>query len=427
MADGATIERMAAPEGFTKRDALVRTKRTWLFVASVLICGLGVEPMMLAVMAALLGHHHWSWGLLAVTAFFAGFGGTMHAWNRWWREERGEVRADETGLWRGDQRVIQRSAVRHGHVLRRGDRVFVRLGRMLRLVDIEVTDEEEGEALLAAMRLDAAHSVAQYPMTHGTWRGSIVRAAVCLAPIFLLPALGIVTGLPLAVFLLALFATSIGTTLYAFNQMLRVSVGADGVRIRHLLQRARFVPFSVIEEALTDGRDITLRLVGGEEIVMHHPAGRGFKPLAFADRADEGRKLVERIKAQVEAHRASTAADPAVFARSGRETAQWVREVVGAADVNASYRTPAVPPDELWRIVEDAAAPATARAGAAVALRGALDEEGRVRLRATADACAAPRLRVALETVASGDEDEAGLCGALEPLEDQPVARRARL
>ena len=296
MEDGATFEGMGAPGGFTKKEALVRTKRTWVFVASAVLVVVGYEPMMVAIINALNGHLHWLWGLLAVVAFYGAVFGPLYAWNRWWREQRGDLRADETGLWSGNQRVIQRSSIRHGHVLRRGDGVFVRLGRLLRPVDIEVADEEEGEALLAAMRLDAAHSVAQYPMTHGTWRGSLIRAAAALAPIFLLIAGLIIAGLPLPVFLAALFASAIGTVLYSFNQMLRVSVGADGMRIRHLLQRARFVPFSAIEEALTDGRDITLRLAGGEEIVMHHPAGRGFKPLAFADRADEGRKLVERIK-----------------------------------------------------------------------------------------------------------------------------------
>ena len=37
------------------------------------------------------------------------------------------------------------------------------------------------------------------------------------------------------------------------------------------------------------------------------------------------------------------------------------------------------------------------------------------------DACAAPKLRVALETVASVDEDEEGLRGVLDPLE---ISRR---
>ena len=191
---------------------------------------------------------------------------------------------------------------------------------------------------------------------------------------------------------------------YSVNQLVRVSVGADGLRIRRLLRRARFVPFSSIDEATTDGRDIAIRLRDGRTITMHHSAGRGWKPLAFADRALEASKLVERIEEQLAAHRArSTNADAPVFARAGRATEAWLRDVVSASDANASYRTPAVPPDELWRIVEDAAAPATERAGAAVALRQALDE-----------------------TVA-GCEDDEHLRGALDPLDDQGAPpRRAR-
>jgi len=412
---------------FTKKNALVRTKRFWLFVVGSASM---VSPALLPFIAPKLGVPPALGLLTAVIAYFVAVSGTLHAWNRWWREKRGELHADENELRIGDAAVIRRSSIRHGHVLRRDGRIFVRLGRMLRLVDVEVADEAEGEALLTAMRLDAARSVAQYPMTHGTWRGSLVRAAGAVVPLLLAPLFGFVTGLSIPMFLALLVAVSIAMVLYSINQMLRVSVGADGVRVRHLLQRARFVPFSAIEEALTDGRDITLRLAGGEKIVMHHPAGKGFKPLAFADRAEDGRKLVERIKAQVEAHQARANADATLFARAGRETAQWVRDVVsvGATDGQASsYRTPAVPPDALWRIVENAAAPATARAGAAVALRGALDEEGRVRLRATADACAAPKLRVALEVVASAEaEDESELCGVLEGIEDQPVMRARR-
>ena len=415
---------MAESKPFTKKDALVRTKRLWLFVVG---SALMFAPAALPFIAP-KGHAPSALGLLAaVLAYFVAVSGTLHAWNRWWREKSGELRADENELRIGERTVVRRSSIRHAHVLRRDGKILIRLGRMLRLVDVEVTDEAEGEALLAAMRLDAARSVAHYPMTHGTWRGSLVRALGAVVPLVIVPPIALFAGFPLPLFLAALSVTSIGMILYAFNQMIRVSVGADGVRIRHLLQRPRFVPFSAIEEALTDGRDITLRLADGEKIVMHHPAGKGFKPLAFADRAEDGRKLVERIEAQVEAHRTRANADATLFARAGRETAQWVRDVVraGASDRNeASYRTAAVPSDALWRIVENAAAPATARAGAAVALRGALDEEGRVRLRATADACAAPKLRVALEAVASRDaEDERELCGVLDGVEDQPVMR----
>jgi hypothetical protein len=160
---------------------------------------------------------------------------------------------------------------------------------------------------------------------------------------------------------------------------------------------------------------------------MHHPTGRARgTSRASTDRELEGQKLVERIQEQVAAHRARAAPDGASLARSGRATEAWMREVAAVTEAGASYRTPAVPPDELWRIVEDAAAPPTARAGAAVALRQALDAVGRVRLRAVADACAGPRLRVALDAVASSEDDDL-LTRALDPLDDHEGAPRRAL
>lgn len=105
------------------------------------------------------------------------------------------------------------------------------------------------------------------------------------------------------------------------------------------------------------------------------------------------------------------------LARAGRGTRAWLREVALASDDRASFRVPAVPAEALWRVVEDPAAASTARAGAALALRARLDDEGRTRLRVLADACAAPRLRVALQQVASTAEAEA-LEEAFEALQD---------
>jgi hypothetical protein len=64
-----------------------------------------------------------------------------------------------------------------------------------------------------------------------------------------------------------------------------------------------------------------------------------------------------------------------------------------------------MPADVLWRVAEDAFASADARAGAAMALRAALDDHGRTRLRVAADACATPELRAALEAIASDEDD----------------------
>jgi predicted transcriptional regulator len=63
----------------------------------------------------------------------------------------------------------------------------------------------------------------------------------------------------------------------------------------------------------------------------------------------------------------------------------------------------------VWRVVEDPGVAPSDRAAAAVALGARLDDADRSRLRRIAEACAAPRLRVALETIADtaeGDRDE---------------------
>lgn len=74
------------------------------------------------------------------------------------------------------------------------------------------------------------------------------------------------------------------------------------------------------------------------------------------------------------------------------------------AGATAGPRDAPVDAERLWRVVEDPAAPEEARVGAAVALGDGLDAEGRARLRVVAGGTAGPRVRVALEAVAEGEE-----------------------
>jgi hypothetical protein len=406
----------------------VRTKRLSLFVAIVAFVALGVPASIAAMLYALKGHPAF-W--LAYAVFFPGIIGLFKAWTDSWCEERGLLRADEAGLWLGDRCVVRREEVRHGYILRRGDRTYVRLGRAIRLVEVEVESEAEGKALLSAMRLDSGRSVGQYAMWYGTWHASLVRAAGAALPVVVAPGVAFLLGGTLPLLFGTLLVAIVLSCLYALNQFVRISVGADGIRVRRPLLPAMVVPFSAIAGASTDGKNVTIRLNDGGVIQMHSPAGQSAKghgflraPIAPSDHVHAGEKLTERIEAQLAVRRARERADAPAFARAGRETDAWLREVAGATDQNASYRTPAVPPDELWRIVEDTTAPATARAGAAAALRQDLDDDGRVRLRAAADACVAPRLRIALETVATPDDD---LRTAFDSLEDHEAPQRRAL
>jgi hypothetical protein len=401
-------------------DATVRTKRLSLLAALVALIAVGAPASVMAMLYAVQGHPV-AW--LAYALFFPAIVGLFKAWTDLWREERGHLRADETGLWLGERSVIRREEVRHAYVLRRCARICVRFGRRIWPVEVEVADEAGGEALLAAMRLDAGSSVGQYAMTHGTWRTSFLRAAASTLPVLIAPGVALLVGGALPLLLPSLLVGSALTCLVAINLKVAVSIGADGIRLRRPLSKARFVPFAAIAGASTDGTDVAIQLHDGEVLRVHSAAGANRKrhgffkaPIALSDRAHEGDKLVERIRAQLAARRGRTNAEAPSFARAGRETEAWLREIRAATDANASYRTAAVPPEELWRIVEDAAAAPTARAGAAAALRDVLDDPGRVRLRAAADACAGPRLRVALETVAS--EEDADLHGAFAHLDD---------
>jgi hypothetical protein len=146
-------------------------------------------------------------------------------------------------------------------------------------------------------------------------------------------------------------------------------------------------------------------------------------PPPHARHQPEREALVERLREALDARARAEASTTTVrlVAREGRRTREWVRAMRSVMRTPASYRTPEVPPEALWRVVEDAGADADARTGAALALAPTLDEDGRARMRVAAEAAVEPRLRVALETAAtdagataSADEIAAAIDAAAE-------------
>jgi hypothetical protein len=89
-------------------------------------------------------------------------------------------------------------------------------------------------------------------------------------------------------------------------------------------------------------------------------------------------------------------------------------------------RTAPIPRERLFRVVEDASLDPTSRAAAAVALGLELDDEGRARLRAAAEAMAAPKLRFAIEKAASPHAaEDSAIKAALAELEIEEARTRA--
>jgi len=353
-------------------------------------------------------------------------------WLRWLQRVSGRVVADETGATLDGVRFLERSAVsavverrlESGLVLvqfERGKRVG------LDFVSIEVASHEEVRVLLSTMRLDGARSVMSYAATRGTARA--LRAGFILGGLALLASVVAlvraspghpVVGAPLYA-LLGVVALAIVALAWA---TLGVTIGADGVRIARAWGGARFISYGQIRAIEASGTDVRIDLANGAIVRVCFGHTAGFRWAGSGALEDQARTLVARVRERIEA-RAS--ADPsevaATLARSGRSTKDWVADITRTTDGAASFRVPAVPAEVLLAVVENETAAPDARAGAAVALRCAsADPASRERIGIAAEACAEPRLRVALESVARGALDE-DLVGALEALE--PRARRA--
>lgn len=191
---------------------------------------------------------------------------------------------------------------------------------------------------------------------------------------------------------------------FSFFFGLRVTVGADGVLVAWpLLRRARFVAHREIARVEAPDRDtVVLVLHGGRRYTIHtrpHPRQQGTEQAA----------LLERLTDAWEAYRAGVSPDAlGLLARAGRDALDWVRQLRALGDGRGGgYRGIGLTPDHLFRIAEDPSAPRETRVGAALALRGALDDEGRARLRIAAEASAAPQVRVALAAAVEEPDDEA--------------------
>ncbi len=403
---------------FESSDAAVVRRNPW-------IMGLAVSPLAVLVVlliAAALGTPQ-ALVLAPHCLLFATVFGIM-AWRRNPRSRRDDVhvRADAGGLTLGGRRV-PRKALRDGFILPRDTGrpwVHLRRGTFVPSIDIEVADGSDGRRLLRALRFDASQSVASF----------LLPSRIVGHPF---KVFGAVFGLFFAMFLGAAMAAAF-SPLFAAAPLLflvcvllmllptRLYVGADGLLLSWLW-RKRFIPHAAIEDvsSFTSGFGrsrylCTQLLLKSGKTVRIPVAQQGW---------DNGMGAIvpERIREAMDVARlGGTEVDAALLQREGRDVREWMASLrsIGAG-ANASLRTAPILPERLWRLVEDSALPPATRAAAAVALGADLDDEGRSRLRAAAEAVAAPRLRVAIERVAGGgSEDE--LAEALTEIQESEEA-----
>ncbi|MBX3230402.1 MAG: hypothetical protein KIT84_03290 [Labilithrix sp.] len=341
-------------------------------------------------------------------------------------ERRGRLHVEDDVVHLDGERVARRGDIRHAYTVYERGRTLVRLTRSRAFggdVDVEVDSAEEGDRLVAALRLDGARSVGEYTLTDGSLRVGRMRLAIKVLGILFFLAMSelllfrAARGHDAMLHLLAptmYFLATIGFAIGTASRAVHASVGADGVRLRRLAG-TRFIPFADVAYVRLLGREIELGLRDGSKTVVHYAPEHRYEAEMLVERI-EGQRTSQRVRAQ-----AAKAPDADFLARHGRTAEEWMRAAETQHERNATFRTSVVPGERLWEIVEDSAAPATARAGAALALRHELDGVARMRLRIAAEACADPRTRSALESLAAAKQDSA-ILRALEPLEDATPA-----
>ena len=376
----------------------VLRRRPSLLVGSAVLCGI-------SLLLDGLGTPAWSWFLeLGLAAWLA----IAFGWRSYWSSVRGVVHANQAGLRVDDRVIVSRASIAAAFLVSPEGSVVRIVQRGARLsVDVRLESEEHARALLTALGVGIGQSITTFVARYGhPWRSAALVALSALGigtvavPVEQLlhhavSALSLVAlGLPLALALLLLVRT-------------RVDVGSDGVLIRRLGEQ-RFVSYASMKGVFAaGGHTIVLSMREGADLrfTVGPGAERGHLRDTLVEQLEEARNA---FSPDAGGPSAEALVDP-----GGRTPQRWLRDVRSLANAR-DYRETRLDEERLWRVVDDAAASAGVRAGAAVAL-SALDPASRARLRVAAEACAEPRLRVALTRVAEGATD-AELEEALAPL-----------
>jgi hypothetical protein len=345
--------------------------------------------------------------------------------NPWPSLTKERVLANQTTL-RVGARTVPRVALRDGFLVPRPGRPpMVRFRRRWprRPIELQVEHDEEGRRVLRSLRLDASQTVARLKLpSRANERRSVAVAGVGLTFVVAVLLVTIVgnpwplVGLPAAI--------------VAMNVLwllpTRLEIGKDGLLVRWAWTQ-RFVPIGRIRRVA----EVTADGFKWVEVVLDDSQGLRAEKLRLnvgqqAWERGEATMIVERIRellAAPERGRIDVAA--AQLRRQGRDVKEWIAALRSIGAGASSFRTAPLAAEQLLRVVEDAGAAPQARAAAAVAVGGELDDEGRSRLEAAVRGVAAPKLRVALESVVARRCDEELEAALAEVDEERVGASRA--
>ncbi len=193
----------------------------------------------------------------------------------------------------------------------------------------------------------------------------------------------------------------------------QIVVGADGIVVEHGL-RDRFVPHDRLASFTVKHDAVDLTLTDGSRV----------RARARHLTDEQQAELRARIEAALAVFRRGGAAAGSLarLDRAGRALADWRTSLQAILEQHGSYRETPLTRDQLFEVLESAASPAEHRLGAALSLSAAGDANVQERIRVAADACANPRVRIALAKVADGGIDD----GAIDEAIAEDEAARAQ-
>lgn len=302
---------------------------------------------------------------------------------------RTSVVASREGLRIGTQ-LVPRASLSSALVRHERHTTYVELTGK-RDVDVEVANNIEADALVRALGLDAASTTVEVPVNFAP------------SPLAWLVVIAGSIGLFFAWAWLALLTFVVGAAIVlVLAPRATLRIGADGIAIRKLIDRSRFVAHGNIVAVDVQGDALIVRETGGREtrlIVRDQGAGE-----------DQARAIARRIMQARRARRSMPDAPELAVAldRGAQTTREWLTDLrkLGEGTI-ATFRTIGVAREQLLDVVESTTASAKDRMAALVALRPHLREEEKTRIRVATESIAAPAVRDHMVRVLdSEDEDE---------------------
>ncbi len=204
----------------------------------------------------------------------------------------------------------------------------------------------------------------------------------------------------------AYVATTFGS-IAVLRRVSRIKVGIDGVYVMGS-GPARFYAWSSVDAVKFEGVDIVLRR--RDKVVLR-------LQLHDTERSQSDALVARFAEAMANAERARNDASHVHAAHAVSAAAAGNDRFLASTHGASDYRQAAVPREQLWEVVEGAAAEPSARVLAAEALATtAMDRDERARLRVAAEHCAEPKVRVALEQLLDDDDAVAAADEKVRPL-----------